>query len=177
MFRRFCALRWIYRQKYEDLHRMGRGLQNWNLSQHCVRLVISKFNLCVRHVWIKCHSLSSEASDKPNPKTCFYSSASPHDWHVIFTQALCSPLSSTLLSPLCPDFAVDVVFFKPPSATSTYLLKNLRMNYVLCASCVWCKRLSVVQGGSHLFTNLFSLNSFTNECNVFFCKGSVSKKS
>lgn len=39
--------------------------------------------------------------------------------------------------------------------------------------------MSVVQGGSHLFTNFFSLNlnSFTNECNVLFCKGSVSKKS
>lgn len=85
-------------------------------SQHCVKLVISKIQPLHETCLEKktCHSLSSNASDKPNPKSCFYSSASLRDWHVIFTQhTQCLLLSSSLLSPLCPNFAADVVVFSP----------------------------------------------------------------
>lgn len=64
MFRCFCVLRWIYGQKYKGLH----GEVH---SQLCVKAVISEFNLYIK-TWLgKCHSLSSKASDKPNPTKYF----------------------------------------------------------------------------------------------------------
>lgn len=67
----------------------GEGFKNPGMySEHCVKPVILKFNLYMRHVCgkkkeNKCHSLSSKGSDKPNPKTCFHSPAILHDWHVV----------------------------------------------------------------------------------------------
>lgn len=52
------------------------------LCEACHFQIQPRHETCLRKKKI-CLSLSSKASDKPNPKTCFYYSASLHDWHVV----------------------------------------------------------------------------------------------
>lgn len=118
MFRSFCVLRWIYRQKYDNLRWTKRRCIHgvvWSLSFYNST---STWNMFVTH-------LSSKASDKSNRKTCPYYSASLYDWHVIHNM-------SALPDSLRPNFLHMLWFLTP--------FGNLHQSFQMhCAtSCALC---------------------------------------